>query len=494
MNRQIASGASWMVLFKLVDRLLAVVSTIILARLLVPEDFGLVAMAMSVLAVVELATSFGFDVALIQRRELDRTHYDTAWTLNVLLALCCSLVIALLAAPAASFYQEPRLTTVMLVLAAGWVVGGFENVGIVDFRRQLRFRREFAFLVLRRTGGFLVTAALAVALRSYWALVLGSISAKVLGLALSYAMHAYRPRFGLQAARELIGFSVWVLANNLVTVLQSKIPHFVVGRLLGAHPLGVLTISSEIAQVPATDLAAPINRAVFPGFSRMASDLETLRRSFLNVVAMGTLVAVPAAVGIAAVAEPLVRTALGEAWMEAVPIIQVLAIAGAVAAVTSYNGAAYLALGRPRLLAFVLAVRLAILLPLTVGLAQAFGLLGVAFAELLTSVLITTVSVPLLFVQLKLPLRGYLSRIWRPAAAGTAMAAGVLWVVDALPFDTGLESFRTLVAGVAAGLVLYPATVVLLWNLGGRPAGAEAILYAKIRSLLGAKQSDTDPR
>jgi lipopolysaccharide exporter len=482
MKSQIASGASWMVLFKLIDRILAVVSTVILARLLVPEDFGLVAMAMSVLAVIDLATSFSFEIALIQKRELQRVHYDTAWTLNVLLAMACGATVALLAYPTALFYDEPRLTSLMLILAGGWALAGFENIGIVDFRRQLDFRREFIFLVARRVLAFAITLTLAVTLRTYWALVAGSVSGKLIGVGLSYAMHSFRPRVSLQAARELLAFSGWMLATNVVSVLQLRIPHIVVGRLLGAPSLGVLTVASEIAQIPSSDLIAPINRAVFPGYSRMAQDPVLLRSAFLDVVAMVMLIAVPAAVGIAAVAEPLVRTMLGEKWMEAVPVIQVLAIASAAAAATSNNGSAYMAIGKPRLLTFILTVRLMLLVPLAVVLTQALGLIGAAFAELATSVLIMGISLPLLFNRLQLSYRGYFSRIWRPILASGVMAYGVHWVTRALPFENVQQSALTLAAGVGTGVVLYPVVLVALWMACGRPDGAEAILYRRIRA------------
>src|SRR5262249_27643518 len=148
--RGIASGAAWMVLFRLLDRSVGVVSTLVLARLLVPEDFGVVAMAMSIISLVELATAFSFEIALIQKPDPRRVHFDTAWTLNIVVAFCGGVVTAALAAPAAQFYQEPRLTLVMLAIAAGWTVSGFENVGTVEFRRSMNFQREFLFFGYKR--------------------------------------------------------------------------------------------------------------------------------------------------------------------------------------------------------------------------------------------------------------------------------------------------------------------------------------------------------
>ena len=121
------------------------VNILILARLLVPADFGLVAMAMSAIAIIELASAFSFEVALIQREHPTREYYDTAWTLNVALGTACALATVGLAYPAALFYGEPRLTPVMLVLAGGWIVQSFENIGTVNFRRDMDFSREFRF-------------------------------------------------------------------------------------------------------------------------------------------------------------------------------------------------------------------------------------------------------------------------------------------------------------------------------------------------------------
>lgn len=485
MNGKIASGAGWMVLFKLIDRSLGAISTLILARLLVPEDFGLVAMAMSVLAIIELATSFNFEVALIQRRDIDRAHYDSAWTLNVLLGLACGIVTALLSYPAARFYDEPRLTTILLVLAGAWAVGGFENIGIVDFRRSMHFRREFYLLATKRTLSFLLTVSLALTLQSYWSLVIGSACGRLIGVALTYIMHPFRPRPSFSAARELLGFSGWMLVSNFATVLQAKVPHFVVGRSLGAGSLGVLAVSSEIAQLPSSDVIAPINRALFPGFARMADDRDLLRSTFLDAIAVIVLLVVPAGVGIGAIAEPLVRLLLGEKWLEAVPIIQVLAIATAIAVISSGSSSAFLAMGKPRQWTLLSGVRLAVLVPLVILLTRSMGLVGAALAELAASVLFLGVSVPVMLRHLKVSHFAFFSRIWRPIVSSGLMAVAVALVLRAMPDNATAEAGMQLLSGIAVGLLTYVLMVSALWGLSGRPQGAEAVLLARVRDWRG---------
>ena len=141
-SRKMVRGAAWVIVARLSDRLIGLVSTVILVRILVPADFGLLAMATSIIAMLALISDFSFDLALIQNPKAERRHYDTVWTLNLLFSIAYALMLVLLAQPAAHFYHEPRLAAVMEWLALGTLIGGFTNVGIVAFRKACRFHRH----------------------------------------------------------------------------------------------------------------------------------------------------------------------------------------------------------------------------------------------------------------------------------------------------------------------------------------------------------------
>ena len=141
-----------------------------------------------------------------------------------------------------------------------------------DFRRDMDFATEFRLLATKRMVTFCVTISAALMFRSYWALVIGMATGRIVGVVLSYAMQPFRPRFSLQCTRELFSFSGWLLVNNIASVVLSKVPHFFVGRAFGAQTLGAYTVGSEIAQLAHTELVAPINRAMFPGYSRLVID------------------------------------------------------------------------------------------------------------------------------------------------------------------------------------------------------------------------------
>ena len=158
LKRRIAAGALWMLLFKAVERSVGFISTLILARLLLPADFGIVAMAIAFIAMAELLGAVGFDIALIQNQNANEAHYSSAWTGNILIGFLIALLMLLAAAPVAGFYREPDVKWVVVALAFGPLISGCENIGVVEFRKALDFRREFIFQLTRKAVGFARTS------------------------------------------------------------------------------------------------------------------------------------------------------------------------------------------------------------------------------------------------------------------------------------------------------------------------------------------------
>jgi lipopolysaccharide exporter len=489
MKRAIAKGAVWMLLLRTAERSLGLVSIVILARLLVPADFGLVAMAMSVIAFVELGSSFGFELALIQREHPTRQHYDTAWTLQILFGAACALLLVALAYPSGWFYGDARLPLVMLVLSGGWLIQSLENIGVIEFRRQMNFAGEFAFLGIKRVVGFTVTLSLALLFQTYWALVAGMLAGRVTGVVLSYALQPYRPRWSLAARADLFSFSSWIFVVNLLGFASNRSSHFIVGRLHGSVALGLYTVGSEIAFLPVTDLIAPINRAVFPGYARTAGNPESLRQNFQDVIGLLAILALPASFGVAAVAEPLVNTMLGDKWAEAVILVQILALTGAFHAATSNHYSAWLALGRTGVVAFIGAVHVAFLLPLMLVLSQVLGVVGIAYAELSATVGSIIVECVMLCRALRLPMRSYLAGLWRPVIAATVMVFVVTVVRYELTRGSPTGSLIQLAVAVPIGAAVYASILILLWIAAGRPRSAEALIIERgVQAVVGLRR------
>lgn len=484
LTRRIATGAVWMILQRLAVRGIGLISTMILARLLIPADFGIVALATSLSALLDALFEFGFDLALIHKQSTDRAHYDSAWTLSVLRGLATALVLLAIAQPMAALYADPRLADVMMWLAVAALASGFQNVGIVEFRRDLQFDFEFKLLVRAKIVAFLVTIALAWTLRDYRALVAGIIAGKLTSLTLSYLMHPFRPRFSLKAGRDFLHFSKWLCLDNIVTAIKTRSDTFIVGKIAGAESLGVYALAYEISNLTSTELVAPISRVLFPGFAKIAGDKQRLAWGFVESLSVIVFVAAPMAAGIALVSDYVVMIFLGPKWAAAIPLIQILTLYGLLS-LTSANGAAlYLSLGRPDLIVRRNLPGIAVLLPALALGTWAYGTAGAAWALVLSAVVTCAVNFGLLHRHLQVSIAGLFTGLWRPLVAAGGMAGVLTAVKNRWPMQEGLIAILPQVAAlVAVGAMAYVALVLALWVLSGRPQGAETRALGMAREL-----------
>jgi O-antigen/teichoic acid export membrane protein len=479
------SGAAWMVLFKLGERSLGLVSILILVRLLSPHDFGFVAMALSFIAMVELMTRFGFDVALIQNQAATERHYHTAWTCNVLIGLFIFLLMLAAAVPITAFYAEPALFWVVCWLAFGPLISGCENIGVVAFRKELRFRSEFAYQMSVKLAGFVVTIPLAFWLRSYWALVVGILASRLAGTAISYLAHPFRPRFSMSGARSLFSFSKWLLLSNALAFLKTRLTDFVIGRSQGAATLGVYNVAYELANLPTSELGAPINRALLPGFSQIAQHPAQLRSAYVNAMGILVLFAVPAAAGIFAVSEYLVPVALGPKWLAAVPLMQILALFGAIEFFHSSMCTALIGTGHPAAVVKGNVVFVVVLVILLIPLTEQFGASGAAAAVLGASILSTPAYLMAIRIHIGIAPAVFVRASIRPLIASAAMVAALRAVIPAYSSSmaTG-EATWLLLGAVVLGAFLYALVVALLWLAAGRPQSAERLVLERAHAML----------
>ena len=473
---KLAAGALWMVSFKILERSLGLIGTVILARVLIPADFGLVAMAMAAIALLEIFASFGMDTVLIQRLNATRSEFDTAWTLNVLAGGSVALVLLLLAGPLSALYREPALLLVLCALSAGAGIQGFENIGVVSFRKRLEFRRKFHFLLTKKLATFAITVPLALLLRSYWALVIGTVAGRTFSVVYSYFVDSFRPRFSLVDASRMLHFSKWLVALNALTFLKQRSATFFLGLHSGPAAVGAFSVAEEIASLPGTELVAPINRAALPTYATIAHDPSQLGDAYIKVMAMIALIAVPAVAGVALAAPFLVPLVLGPKWVATTPLLEILAFFGITQVLQTNAYAAFLALGRPRVFAIINAVHVAMLIAALAVLTPTHGALGAAWAYLIASM--AALPVIFVFVTRHLGLRParLAAVLWRPVVAASIMYASCKLIgpstADVL-YSPSI-AFRGLLSVSVLGAGTYVLVCGSMWLISGKPEGAEA--------------------
>ncbi len=309
-------------------RLLGVVNALVLVRLLVPADIGVVALGYSFVSSLDQFCTVDIKDAIIRDDRGDRELFDTGFTLNLLRALLMGAALAIGAGPIAHFFGDPRLKGIVLVFAAMTAFTGLTNIGTIEFRRHIAFDKEFIPQVVPRIFSVAIALTAGILLRSYWALVVGIASVTVLGVIFSYWMHPDRPRLALGAWRRVAGFSLWMWVVGLITLARTQAPILIIGRLIGPAAVGIFSIGSEVANFPATELVMPLSRASFSGFAAVRRSGDSGGSAFLRILGAMVLITLPAGTGISAVAYPVVELAFGPAWMKAVPLAQILGLSG----------------------------------------------------------------------------------------------------------------------------------------------------------------------
>ena len=481
-----AAGAVWLIGWRMCTRGLGIVSTLVLVRLLLPEDFGLVALATGFWQAIDAFSGLGVEEALIREKVPSRALYDTGFTINMLRGLLTVGVIVAGARPVGWFFGEPRLVPVVFSLAIVAFANGCENIGIVDFRRHMDFRQEFIMLVFPRVVSMLATIGAAIVLESYWALIIGIVLSAVLRVAGGYVLHPYRPRLGLSEWRVIAGFSFWSWALSVTTLLRDRVDNFIVGRLLGMTPVGIYAISSEIAALPTTELVAPLGRACFSAFAHARNAGSDVAHTYLRLIGTAALIGLPAGFGISLVAGPVVKLAFGDRWEGAVRLIEIL---GATSTVTIFGTlstellTAYAAL-KPQFWVQVSAILLRI--AAIAGFAARFGLTGAAIGMSLSLIIENLWYTALALRHLRLRAVDLLTHTWRGVLATLGMAGGLVflglgWTTVTGP---GVEVAGALCTAVAAGAAIYGALLLLIWLVAGRPAGAERDVWMLLRRML----------
>ncbi len=211
LRHRLASGARWTMSIRVVERGIGFVSTLILARLLAPADFGVVAMGTAIQEILAAITSFGFTQALIRMPRRDHGAYSTAFTLNALTGVGIALALLIAIPFAQAWYDDARVTGVLVVLALVSLIAGLRNSGLVRYERALDFRPFFAIALARKSTSLVVGAACALLWHDYRALLAAMLAGAIVETAITYRLTRFRPRLTLEKARELFGFSAWWL-------------------------------------------------------------------------------------------------------------------------------------------------------------------------------------------------------------------------------------------------------------------------------------------
>lgn len=476
-----------MIASRWVMRLVGLVSTVVLARILVPEDFGVVAMAMIVVGLLESLSYAGVDLALIRQQETSRDYYDTAWTVQILQGLFVATVLIAISPLVARYFGEPRVWAILQFCALVAVIGGFQNIGVVAFRKELDFAKEFRFTLYGKLINLFFTVSAAILLRSYWALVAGMLAGAIVNVFISYRMHPYRPRLSLSRMSALWSFSQWLMISQIGAFLNQKTDAIVVGGIHGTHGIGNYHVANDLSTMPTSEFVMPMRRAMFPVLSSIKDDPSAFEAACRTSFAAVATVCLALSFGLAGVADEAIRLILGEKWGNAVPLVRWLALYGGFTSLVLILEMPLWVRGYTRVSAIRTWVELALLVPLAWWATSNYGLEGAACVRAAVSVAAVLLMI-FLVDRARCVRAGTLGlAVWRPlAAAGVMLAALMTWgSVPQWPVVI------VLALKVVGGGAVFIVVLMALWLLAGRPPGFESDALGKLGVVVRRLRSTT---
>jgi lipopolysaccharide exporter len=487
LRQRAASGARWTSLSALMAIGAQMVQLAILARLLDPREFGLAASAMIIVGLLSIVSEGGITNAIIARQTTDRDVLSSLYWANVLIGAALALVMIAVIPAATAYFGQPDLADLMLLAAPSLIIAPIGQVYGAILEKELIFSPLARIEMGAAIAGSVVAVISAASGLGAAAIIYGYLAqtaTRALCLAIR-GWHVERPRMHLRR-RDLDGyirFGAYQMGERTINYFGSNLDYALIGGFLSQTALGIYSVAFRLVTIPQMRLNPILTRVAFPVFAKRQEDDDALRRGFLELTTMVAYVSFPVMVGFALTAPRLIPVVFGPLWAESVPILQILAILGALFSLGNLTGAVFLAKNRPDLGLKINLLRLA-LIAVSFPIALGAGLQAVAWAFVGVAVLMFFVLRRVLGRLMGLSTLAYLSALSRPTLISAAMAATVLASTPLLATMLGGDAI-VLIMQAVVGAVAYVGFTLLfarawateLWKMirgaGRTPVAAE---------------------
>jgi len=450
-------SVKWTVFASLAPRVITPVATIILAALLTPDDFGVVAISTLVISLAQIVTGLGMVSAIIQRQASDVLQAATnAFWINMIAGLCLYVSVWLLAPGVAGAYHIPVLKDVLRVSGLALPVHALGSIPHALLQRELNFRRLFWVSVSLLVVPAMVAVLLAFMGVGFWALIVGSLTGSIASIAVAWFSVSWRPRFHMERSitPSLLGFGIWSLITALQTWLFSYADNALAGLYFGAAGVGIYAMGFTLAGLIPGFAASVIATVAYPAFCELYRRGEALRDTLIRLQELMAIILFPLAFGVSAVAEETVTQLYGNRWSGLGLVIGWLAIFPGITNLWSLNAEAYRAVGRADILAKLSAVGLAIMFPLLL-ITGPLGLTSFTIARFAGAMFLPLLNILVTARILGISAKQQLNILVVPLAASLVMFIVVrLFLQVSEPFN-GLEGWFSLLVSIILGALIY---------------------------------------
>lgn len=386
---KVSKGIIWVTGSSICARGLSFISAIILARLLVPSDFGLMAIVMAIITLSQQTTETGFGSALIQRQDRSEDLLNTAWTFELIRYLILSFIMFLAAPLFALFLKEPRVVAILRVITLSFVFQGMSNIGVIYFRKNLDFRKQFILEIAPIVANILVVIPLAFFLRNVWALVWATLTSSMATCVISYFIHPYRPclEFETKKARELFNFGKWIFGSSLINMAKREGVTMFIGKFLGMSTLGFYNRAGVFSDKLFQQMVGMVWKLGYPAYSQLQVDPIKLKQACLKTLQLLAFIGIPMAGGLFVLSRDFVLLFLTNKWLQIVPLIQILCLQAIIGFINTPIGIVFQASGRPSIGTKISALGVIVLIIFLYPLSSRWGVVGAVFSLFLSILL-----------------------------------------------------------------------------------------------------------
>ncbi len=410
-------------------KLIFLLRLVVLARLLSPNDFGLMAIAVTAIGFMLSLTNFGMIPALIQEEEVSEQQYNVAWTVRVTRAALVSLVVFAAAPAIAALFNEPRSIDIIRVLSFRPLLDGLASIKVAELNRELKFR-SLAILGLSQALVNTIIAIVLAPIYGVWALVAGTLAGAFVYLIISYVVAPHRPQIAFEksSAEPLLQFGRWIFLTSLIVMAGSYLLRVSISRQLGTEELGLYYLAVQIAFLPTEVANEVVEPVAFTLFARLQADLSRLSLAFRSVLSGMAALLLPVCILIITLAPALVHDVLGPQWIGTVPIIRILTLATMIDLFGEVTAPLFKGLGQPHRVTIVETVQSSILVGFVLVFAGRYGLIGAATAWLPAVLVARLISFAFVRQLLERPFAGLarsMLTILLASAAGALVASGI---------------------------------------------------------------------
>ena len=477
-----AKAVGWLALARIFAKVIDFCLLIVFGRVLSPADFGLVALAMTLIVMLELIADLPVGQVLVRMQEPRPEHYDTAFTVSLIRAASLGILYVALAWPFAWVYHDARLAPIICVLSLAPMARGLSSPRLAAYARVIDFRRDFIADLSGKIGSLICAGSFALLHPSYWAITAGTLAYYTVSSTASYILAPYRPRLTLQHWGEFYDFLGWTTAAQFISAMLWQSDKLVLGQFVPSSGVGQFSMGNDLATLPARIIIAPLTVALLPAFSLIKNDSGRLRSSYLKTLRTTAAVGVPILVALCLVARPATAIMLGPKWAVAAVILQVLSIALVPSMFVAGMAPLAMALDQTHLLFRRNLMELSIKLPLGALGAYYGGLYGLLLATGSSAIVTSLMSMSFVRLAIGLRIMAQIAAPWRTYLGLLPMIAVLILTREWTVGSGAAQCFGLLASLVLAGLVYFSAAT-WIWAMTGRVDGFEDLVMTTLKRL-----------